>query len=209
MSIRDYLPWKKHQATNTDEIAYKRMCPPEPIFFAGIYYCIFVGESIGLETEEMQQLVTTLPKGLQNNGPIWIKLYLCYTLSKLIEEKYGQEFSKQSVAALRQIAAYVKLKETVEQLDALSDGFNYWFDIFDTCLHSRDQPDYPPEIKESPNHFIIAIALLKHGPDGPIFLVDEDSAIKSISNALYEALSAKWEQFKLAVEIGAPLEEIK
>lgn len=209
MSIWNDLTLKKSQTTNIDEITHKRMCPPEPRFFAIVFYSIFIGERIGLDAEEMKRLVSTLPKELQNNGPIWINLYLSYMLSKLIEVKYGYEFSKQSIAALRQSAGNADLEEIAEQLNALSDGFNYWFDTFDMYLQLRNDPDCHPEAKELPDHFIIALALLKHGPDGPLFLADENSALHSISNALCEALSAKWEQFKLVVEIGAPLEEVK
>lgn len=211
MSIWDRLPWKSRPRATApcDDLAYKRMFAPDPAFFAVLLAGVFMDERFGLEEQELRRLVGALPEGLQTRGRVWINLYLSWALTKLIEEKYGREFANLSIAAVQQSAANVDRLETKETLNQLAAAFAHWFPVFDTCLSLRNEPDCPPEVKEASNHFLIAYALLKHGPDGPLFLADEDGAQKDISNALREALKTQWESFRRMVEIGAPLQEVK
>lgn len=212
MSIWDHFPWTKRRTGNADgasAVAYKRMFLPDPAFFSVLLAGVFMDERIGLEQQEMQRLVATLPGGLRSRGQVWINLYLSWALGKLIEDKHGQEFAKRSIAAVQNSAANVDRVETKELLNQLAAAFGHWFPVFDVCLSMPNEPDCPPELKEASNHFIIAYAMMKHGPNGPLFLADEDDAQRRISNALREALDIKWEQLRQMVEIGAPLEEVK
>ena len=212
MTMWSKLPWKRNKAQPQEAnsgAAYERMFAPTPLFMGQVFAFVFLDENIGLTTEERNRLVSQVPEGLRRHTGVWVYLYLAWALSKFVEERYGADFCKESIAAIGATAERIDRPDSKELVRTIADAVSYWFPVFDVALTVSDDPECPLEIKDAPKSFLIAFSLLKHGPSGPIFLADEDAAQRSLSGVLREALEMKWHQLQRAAELGAPLKEVR
>ena len=197
-------------STGIDSVnsAYVRMQEPTPGFFAIIYFSVVLDGRPGLDQQDQNRLIQTLPVNLKDAAIVWMRTFLAWEIDREVRTKYGAIFSEEARADVARNVDRIPEDGDRALFISAASLIEFWFPRLDACQAIPIPTEYPAELDGIFLYNCVARALLKYGPDGPIFTLDDESTKNIIAIALQTISEEMRAQITMVVEIGAPIQNL-